>query len=150
MGNQLCTSGRSPGNRQETQPSKQRCLLAPEWDYPERAPNGIRIPLLPHLLQHHQAEVTPTSSREAIQRASLTANHQSSRDCSVTLFPWRIHKIGHSVKTGKITDDATLLLLMSCTRKWWVFFLKSYDVISEISPEFGWIVGHDQHQAVDL
>ena len=69
----------------------------------------------------------------------------------MTPFPWRIHKIVHSVKTVKIIDDATLLL-MSCTRKWCfvLFFKKSYDVISEISPEFGWIVGHDQHQAVDL
>uniref|UniRef100_A0A8C6CR33 Uncharacterized protein n=1 Tax=Moschus moschiferus TaxID=68415 RepID=A0A8C6CR33_MOSMO len=57
MGNQPCTSGRSPGNRQETQPSKQRCCLAPQWDHPERAPNGGR---LPHLLQHHQAEFTHT------------------------------------------------------------------------------------------
>ena len=104
-----------------------------------------------HLLQYHQAEVTPTSSREAVQCTSLTPNHQSLRDCSVTPFPWCIHKIVHSAKTVKIIDDATLLL-MSFTRKWCfvLFFKKSYDVISEISPEFGWIVGHDQHQAVDL
>lgn len=67
----------------------------------------------------------------------------------MTLFPWRIHKIGHSVKTGKITDDypaASDVLHQEV-----VGFLKVlYDVISEISPEFGWIVGHDQHQAVDL
>lgn len=123
MGNQLCTSWQITWKQAGNTAFKTALPPSSEWDYPERAPNGIRIPLLPHLLQHHQAEVTP-SSREAVQRASLTANHQSSRIAVWLCFLGVIWNRSHSVKTGKITDDATLLLLMSCTRKWWVFFLK--------------------------
>ncbi|XP_032745688.1 uncharacterized protein LOC116888505 isoform X1 [Rattus rattus] len=76
------------------------------------------VPLSPRRLLRHLLD----SSRTLLLRRSseidfFPSRNQSVRDCSMAPFPWCVCKIVYPLKTMKILSNATLLLLVSCTRK---------------------------------